>query len=299
MGREKVRCPICGLRTKEVHLWTKNSFRYVRCTNCGLVCINPQLSDETIADISGNLLYEKKSQKLDLLLSTLDTYKSKLLKSFERFKKSNYLLDVGCFKGFLLYTASQRGWRVVGTEVSKSATHFAREHLQQRVDIGDLLDMSWLENLDFDVITLLDVIEHLSSPHRYLKKTDASPRAGGLLYLETANFNSLPKFLLGDKWTVFHSIHRYYFSPKTIKRMLRQAGFQQIRIRTMGFFPFSTRKDEPAVSKPKPPLKILRFLPMSQLRDAQQMVESILFYPLDTVGLRVGTKMVVWAIKGA
>ena len=67
----------------------------------------------------------------------------------------------------------------------------------------------------------------------------------------------------------------------------------------MGLLPFSTNKDEPANSKAKSKSKMLTFLPINLLRNAQEAVESVLFYPLDMVGLKVGTKMAVWATKEA
>lgn len=301
MKTERVSCPICRRRTNEVQQWTKNGFRYVRCGNCGLIYINPQLSDEAVADIYSNVLYEQKSARLDLLLPNLETYKSRLLEKFEKFKKSGCLLDVGCFKGFFLYSASQRGWRAFGTEVSESATRFARTQLGQQVQMGDLLHMTWLEQFRFDVVTFFDVIEHLSRPFLYLKKAHDLLREDGLLYVETPNYNGLPRFVLGKKWTIFHSLHRYYFTPKTMAAMLHEAGFRKIRIRTRGVLPLSTREDEPtcpgvqAGSK----LRFLEHLPINWLRNKQEMVESLVFYPLDVLGLSVGTKLVVWARKGA
>lgn len=298
MKTETILCPICRQRTREVAVWTKNSFRYVRCANCGLLYINPQLSDESVADIYSNVLYDQKSERLDLLLPTLNNYKSRLLKKFEKFRKSNYLLDVGCFKGFFLYSATQRDWKSLGTEVSQPAIDFARTQLGQRIEMGNLLDMPGLGQYKFDIVTFFDVIEHLSRPDLYTNKVHELLREGGLLYLETPNFNALPRFVWGKKWTIFHSLHRYYFTPVTIEKMLRKAGFEKVRVRTMGLLPFSTRKDEPSVSKAKSKLKLLELLPINLLRNIQEWVESVLFYPLDMLGLKVGTKIVVWATKG-
>lgn len=298
MNTVTILCPICRQRSREVDVWTKNSFRYVRCANCGLIYINPQLSDESVAHIYSNVLYDQKSERLDLLLPTLNNYKSRLLKKFEKFRKSNYLLDVGCFKGFFLYSASRREWKPLGTEVSQPAICFAKTQLGQRIQRGNLLDMPGLGRYKFDIVTFFDVIEHLSQPDLYAKKVHELLREGGLLYLETPNFNALPRFVWGKKWTIFHSLHRYYFTPVTIEKMLRKAGFEKVRVRTMGLLPFSTRKDEPSVSKAKSKLKLLEFLPINLLRNLQDWVESFLFYPLDMLGLKVGTKIVVWATKG-
>ncbi|MCK4271409.1 class I SAM-dependent methyltransferase [bacterium] len=299
MRTERVKCPLCGQHTKEAVLWIKNAYRYVQCTVCGMIYINPQLSDESVAQIYSNVLYGQKSERLDLVLPTLHKYKARLLKKFERFRKTGYLLDVGCFKGFLLFSASQRGWKTFGTEVSEPATRFAREELEQQVDIGDLLHMSRFDQLDFDVVTLFDVIEHLSRPCLYLQKVHYLLRKGGLLYMETPNFNALPRFVLGKKWTVFNSLHRSYFTPSTMARMLQRVGFESIKIQTLGFLPLSTRENEPESSKVKPEPKFLRFLPIDLLRNTKDIVESAVFFPPDFLGIKVGTKMVVRATKGA
>jgi 2-polyprenyl-3-methyl-5-hydroxy-6-metoxy-1,4-benzoquinol methylase len=299
MTTKIVRCPICGQRTREVDLWTKNSFRYVRCVNCGLIYINPQLSDETVAEIYSNVLYDQKSERLDLLLPTLGRYKSRLLKKFERFRKTGNLLDVGCFKGFFLCSASRRGWRTFGTEVSEPATRFAREKLGQQVERGELLNMPRLEDCDFDVVTLFDVIEHLSRPDLYLKKAHHLLRKGGLLYMETPNFNALPRFVLGKRWTVFNSLHRFYFTPGTMAQILQKVGFENVKIHTVGFLPLSIREDEPETAKANAKPRLLRFLPINMLRNIQDIAETVVFFPLNLLGLRVGTKIVVWATKEA
>jgi len=299
MKTVKISCPICRRRTNEVQLWTKNAFQYVRCVNCGLIYINPQLSDEAVANIYSSVLYDQKSERLDLLLPTLYKYKAQLLKKFERFRSTDQLLDVGCFKGFFLYSASQRGWKTFGTEVSVPATRFASRELGQQVFLGDLLRQPHLEQSDFDVVTLFDVIEHLSRPYLYLQKIHGLLRPGGLLYMETPNFHALPRFVLGKKWTIFNSLHRYYFTPRTMTRILQKVGFESVKIQTLGFLPLSTREDEPECSSGKPKSNFLRLLPIDLLRSTKDIVESAVFFPTDHMGVKVGTKMIVWATKGA
>jgi 2-polyprenyl-3-methyl-5-hydroxy-6-metoxy-1,4-benzoquinol methylase len=295
-----VHCPLCGPPSAEVLIWTKNRYRYVRCVRCGMIYINPQLTDQSVARIYSQDLYDQKSERLDLLLPGLERYKSRLLKKFERFRRTQDLLDVGCFKGFFLYSAAHRGWETVGTEVSEPAVRFARQQLGLRVELGDLLDLPHFEENRFDIITFFDVIEHLSRPDLYLHRAHRLLRPGGLLYLETPNVRSLPRYLLGKKWTIFHSLHRYYFQPRTIERLLVQSGFGRVRTRTVGLLPLGTRKDEPGRSRSTTSgYRILKHLPIGLLRSIKDVGETGLFRPLDAVGLKVGTKMVVWAEKGA
>jgi hypothetical protein len=156
-----------------------------------------------------------------------------------------------------------------------------------------------LRERPFDVITFFDVIEHLSRPDLYVTRALQLLRPGGLLYMETPNVLALPRFLLGQRWTVFNSLHRYYFQPTTMGKFLEQIGFQRVRMHTGGFFPLATRKDEPGCSPARSQKRWLRHVPIDVIRSFKDTVESAIFYPLDTVGLKVGTKMVVWAEKGA
>jgi len=303
MSLTRVPCPICGPGIREIPVWQKNQLRYVRCARCGLMYINPQLTDESVARIYSEMLYDQKSDRLDLLLDHLDRYKSRLLKKFERYRRSGQLLDVGCFKGFFVHSAARRGWNAVGTEVSRPAVEFARRRLGLTVEQGDLLELKQFQNGRFDVITLFDVIEHLSRPDRYVRRAHQLLRPGGLLYLETPNVRALPRYLLGRRWTIFHRLHRYYFQPQTIDRLLRKAGFERIRITTVGLLPLGTRRDEPGCSpagsgSPTSSRRLLEHVPIDLIRSIKEAVESLLFFPLDRTGWRIGTKMIIWAHKG-
>jgi len=303
MSLARVPCPICGPGTREVPLWKKNQLQYVRCDRCGLVYINPQLTDDSVARIYSEMLYDQKSDRLDLLLDHLDRYKSSLLKRFERYRRTGNLLDVGCFKGFFVYSAAHRGWVAMGTEVSRPAVQFARRQLGLTVEQGDLLNLERFHRGQFDVITLFDVIEHLSRPDRYVRRAYRLLRPGGLLYLETPNVRALPRYLLGKRWTIFHRLHRYYFQPETIDRLLRKAGFERIGITTVGFLPLGTRRDEPGCEapggrRPKSNRRLLERLPIDLIRSVKDAVESAAFFPLDRTGWRVGTKMIVRAHRG-
>jgi 2-polyprenyl-3-methyl-5-hydroxy-6-metoxy-1,4-benzoquinol methylase len=308
MSLVRVPCPVCGPGVREVPVWEKNRYRYVRCARCGLIYINPQLTDESVARIYSGQLYDQKSDRLDLLLPRLGRYKSRLLKQFEQFRRTGQLLDVGCFKGFFLYSAARRGWTATGTEVSRPAVEFARRQLGLNVEQGDLLELEQFGSGRWDVITLFDVIEHLSHPDRYIQRAHRLLRPGGLLYLETPNVRALPRYLLGRRWTIFHRLHRYYFQPGTIEKLLRRAGFERIRIATAGFLPLGTRRDEPGypVSPGGRPgsarstsgRRLLEHVPIDLIRSVKDAVETMLFVPLDRAGWRIGTKMIVWAEKG-
>jgi hypothetical protein len=74
--------------------------------------------------------------------------------------------------------------------------------------------------------------------------------------------------------------------------------FARIRTTTVGLLPLGTRKDEPGGSSPKAGRQLLEHVPIDMMRSIKATAEHFLFVPLDRVGWRIGTKMIVWAHKG-
>ncbi|MBL7183339.1 MAG: class I SAM-dependent methyltransferase [Anaerolineae bacterium] len=82
------------------------------------------------------------------------------------------LLDVGCHIGVFLGIAQERGWAAWGIEPSRWAAREARGRGLQVIE-GTLDDVH-LAGESFDVITLWDVIEHLTDPLRELREPSSS-----------------------------------------------------------------------------------------------------------------------------
>src|SRR5947207_2946364 len=88
-----------------------------KCKNCGFVFMRAIPTIEELKNHYDTYSYDE-TQYLSPL--TIDSYNS-LLDEFEKFRKTNKILDVGCGVGFFLETAKKRGWEVYGTEYSKKA----------------------------------------------------------------------------------------------------------------------------------------------------------------------------------
>jgi len=301
-GRKAIHtdCNLCGADTYNL-LWIKDSFRYVRCVDCGLVYITPRLTEAEIAYIY-DLGFESKSIQRPEPID-FSSYGS-FFKQISPYRKNNTILDVGCFRGYLLMAAKERSWRVFGTEISKRAAQSA-SNSGLNVHLGSLPDAHYSENY-FDVISLFDVVEHLSDPMRYFREIRRILRPGGLVYLETPNFDSLLRFLFGQNWCVFFPWHLYFFTKNTIEHMIIKAGLQLIGCKCENwgplsrFNPYSSLNSNFTISKPRAMSSEFVRRYNNILKRPYLWAQSIANIPLRILsrfGFYTGSKLIILAEK--
>ena len=134
------------------------------------------------------------------------------------------LLDIGCSYGFFLKLAGEQGWRVDGVELSKEASQHCKKTWGIDVFCGEVENAGFPENY-FDVVTAIEVIEHLADPKVFLSQIKRILKPGGILYLVTPDLGSLSSRLLRYRWWSYRKMHLYYFSRKTINVFLNNNGF--------------------------------------------------------------------------
>lgn len=134
---------------------------------------------------------------------------------------------MGCGPGFLLDEAKKLGWDVKGIEPFEWDRRYAREQLGLDVTPGSL-ESSDLKPNTFDVILLLDVIEHLENPASALERAERLLKPGGILYVSTPDVAGLPCRVLGKKWWGYQKRSLNYFSSQTLLSALQRAGFRAL-----------------------------------------------------------------------
>jgi SAM-dependent methyltransferase len=123
------------------------------------------------------------------------------------------------------------GWRVVGVEPSADAVRTARERLGLDVREGTL-EQAALPAGSADVVTMRMVLEHVPDPRRVLAEAHRIMRPGGRILLSVPNAGSLEARAFGPRWFAWElPRHLSHFDPGSLGRMLRQAGFEGIRVR--------------------------------------------------------------------
>ena len=141
---------------------------------------------------------------------------------FEHRPQPATLLDIGAGTGLLVAEALRRGIDAIGVEPSRRLAAHARS---RGVPILEgTLPHPALQGRTFDVVALVDVIEHVTAPVALLR--DAAERVSpeGILVLVTPNLASVPARLMGRRWWHFRLAHIGYFSPRSLAVAAERAG---------------------------------------------------------------------------
>jgi 2-polyprenyl-3-methyl-5-hydroxy-6-metoxy-1,4-benzoquinol methylase len=159
------------------------------------------------------------------------------LATLEALTPGRDLLDVGSHAGFFLRRARARGWNVRGVEPSEVTAAIARELVGLDVVTGTL-DSSAIAPESADVVTMVDVFEHVPNPQEALAAVKRVLRPGGLVFVKVPNvryvqakarlLGRLPGRLAEDLWDARE--HLVYYSAETLTRALRDAGFEVERL---------------------------------------------------------------------
>ena len=217
----------------------KIPFTIVKCRRCGLIYQNPRPNPDLIKSFYSKDYYTGKSS-----VSYVKEYEKEKfiiderLKIIERMKSPGRLLDIGCYSGIFLDVAQKRGWDSYGIDISPFIVEIAKAR-GLKIFLGEVSDINFKNNF-FDLITLYEVIEHLSDPLESLMQIHRILKDDGLVIIQTANMDSLRAKFLERKEYYFLPVHLYYFTKKIIIRMLKKAGFEIFKIYNGSEFNIST-----------------------------------------------------------
>ena len=140
-------------------------------------------------------------------------------------------LDVGCGAGLLCEPLARLGAKVTGVDASPEVIAVARQHasamgLSIDYRAGDVQELEG----QFDLVTSLEVIEHVAEPAAFLKALARRLAPGGLLILSTPNATGWSKLMmitLGEGLDrIPRGTHDFdkFISPERMKVLLADAG---------------------------------------------------------------------------
>lgn len=197
----------------------------VECCHCGLVYANPRwpsdfvlgaysaVEDETYVEerLGRELTFRHHLRRMERVIGPA---------------AGRRLLDVGAYIGVFVEVAAAAGWQAQGVEPSAWAAAEARRRGLD-VTVGTLETVE-LPAASFDVVTLWDVIEHVVDPAAELERARRLLQPGGWLVIHTMDIDAPVARLMGRRWPWLMDMHLYYFSGRTLGRMLADHGYEVV-----------------------------------------------------------------------
>lgn len=229
------KCPICS-NTRLHYVFSVGSYRVVRCSECGLLMLNPQPSDEELGAIYGAHYFLGEGSDAERMhVATLKrATAANYLDLLSRYRgcQGGRLLEVGSGHGDFLVVAAQRGFDVTGVEYSSHACDVARATLNGTGTVlcGEVEDV-FDQNTAFDVCVLSDVIEHVRDPRRFLERIHDLLEPGGVIFIATPNTRSWSARFQRNHWVEFKPEHLFYFHEANLQGLLFHCDFGQIVIK--------------------------------------------------------------------
>ncbi len=171
------------------------------------------------------------------------TYFTDMLYVFNKFighQKRKTLFDIGCGTGEFLQFMKKAGWEVFGIEPSKEASQKMKKKGIAVYSSPEAFTSRQEEKRpQFDVITLINVLEHVIDPKETIVSLKRFLKKGGILYVRVPNdFNKLQalasKKIKQKQWWIAPPSHLNYFSFQTLEKLLKFCGFE-ILLKTTDF----------------------------------------------------------------
>jgi decaprenyl-phosphate phosphoribosyltransferase len=211
------------------------TLRLLKCEDCGMVFADSG-ELERVRD-----LYADMSD--DGYLSSLPSRRAQMIHllklALAHAPGAKTLLDVGAGAGLLLSEASQRGISGVGVELSRSLCESGRKQFGVEL-IQGIFPCPQLAGRKFDLIFLVDVIEHVPNPVEILRAAREQLSEQGRLLVVTPDRGSLAATLMGKRWWHYRLAHIGYFNRSTLDLAASNAGLEIVhRFRPNWVLPFA------------------------------------------------------------
>jgi 2-polyprenyl-6-hydroxyphenyl methylase / 3-demethylubiquinone-9 3-methyltransferase len=154
-------------------------------------------------------------------------------------------LDVGCGAGLLCEPLARMGAAVTGVDaapenIEAATTHAAQSGLAIDYRAGELAE----QGLDkFDVVTSMEVIEHVTDPAAFIAELARHLKPDGLLLLSTPNRTAASRLFLveaaerlGQVPRGTHDWHQF-LTPEELTALLADVGLGVVEMQGIAFSP--------------------------------------------------------------
>jgi len=160
------------------------------------------------------------------------------------------LADIGCGGGILAEALAELGASVTAIDPAPNNIAVARAHAEKQglsIDYRNITAEALAETGEqFDIVTALEVIEHVEGPRAFLEKLGTLVKPGGLMFLATIDrtVKSYMLAIVGAEYVLrwvprgTHD-HAKFIRPDELSGWLRRAGLREIDRAGMSFTPLT------------------------------------------------------------
>jgi SAM-dependent methyltransferase len=231
-----VTCYLCGGTDVEI---VADKFRYdtpktgYRCCACGLIFMHPRMSpdeERRFYELEYGIIYseEKSTTPADLFQARQGEARQFLTWTEPYIRPADAALEIGCASGYFLDLIRDRVASVAGVE-----THAELREYAQRLGLTVWDDLARCPPASMDLVLVFFVLEHIGDPLAFLAAIRRVSRPGARVCFVVPNVDDallsvykVPRF----RDFYFTPAHQFYYSPATMTRLFRQAGFERFDI---------------------------------------------------------------------
>lgn len=227
-----------------LHKFYREGIEVIDCLECGYKHLQPIPTEKELKEfyereyfVTTQADYYEQQLRDNQYLSV--GFETKLAKIKNHLSKELplHILDIGCGSGLFLKFFKEHGWACTGIEPSLTGvSNLAKQHgiCIYEASFDDVCD----EVGRFSVVTLNEVLEHVSDPLALCKKIyEKNLVSGGILQVTVPNeFNPLQMLacqeLQMNPYWIVKPDHINYFDVNSIQTLLGKAGFKKLEVDT-------------------------------------------------------------------
>lgn len=241
-GQILQKCPLCGdprgrtLYRFDPARWIPGEV--IRCAGCAAVYKKPSAAARPLADYYRDLSYQN--------LGYWSEYEERAFMALRRIRDAvtaaigpganRSLLEVGCGPGKFLKLAQQAGFEVSGVDLGEDLVRQAREQTGGNIVCGEFMTQPF--DRRFDVVAMLDLIEHLPDPLAAVRRAYDLLNPGGSLVVYTPNHGGITTrvadlayrlsggAVAGPVAEIFDCLHVVFFDVRSLRTTLEKGGFE-------------------------------------------------------------------------
>ncbi len=199
--------------------------RILRCKSCGLAYRSFRPHSEQLGRLYRAADDSRYEAEMPNRWRTAKRHKQ-IIDAYVR--EPGSLLDVGCASGAFLRVMRDAGWDGEGVEPSESQFSRASKLLGESSSIQQCTLQDASLSRDYDLVTLWDVLEHVTEPAAFLQLASSHLKTFGYLALNVPRVDGVIARALGSRWPLLLAEHLNYFTLPSLRLCGKSAGLRLI-----------------------------------------------------------------------